>query len=956
MSFIDAFPEPPTPTSTSDRLNFIFDIIPAGLFDNAKKLWEPRLKVDGTEVQIMGTATPSETEEQIGWNLTVTLLKPSQYSLFTNSASIDFGFGQKIAGAWDAATFVTILTGAKVHALKRTKVGPQNNPQDAVTVTIVSNDLDRLAKTAERGLIIYDSDRTNISDADLKPILDVDGHSYTPEIIPIPGLKLSDIFAEVFLNRCDFDWVKTDLPADDYPILQYRVNIGQRFYDGVKGFVGMYSAAITPLTNGDGDGIWITDTTIVQPAGFPTPKRVSVDQAISIELGTERQRLDALILQYSSLENNYDYTTFDFKNSTTVKGAVETDVERITIEFRKITSPTTNVIVRTALNIENKVTTLNGIEIDESSDDYEFDGKGRVNRQTKTIKKLLPTGGVTYSTSAMQNVRTEEEEYSYAPHPFRPRTDITERRDFHSRGLMAKIVDTVIATTGAPLQMEATKAHRSGYLANDVSVTDVILSEAAILSRSETAEPLRDGTVRVHVFEVDELTGLVIRDDTENRPGEVGLSGQHTSNDELIVYAAPGGTRSVDRVESLSIQELPLKYGIPLGRRILKQRQSDAGTVNIPVLGWDETLRKGFPITAVDPRNGADLGTFLITGRSITIDKTGLVMNLTGRAMAASTQPPAEIERYATVIQASTAQTFSVSLLCLAGNGISLDPTNVSNLSIEARHVEIPARPWVNLEAGGSIDLAEWDGNTEPFEIRVTASAVAAVIREDFGIVIGPTMVPDFPVLLGEGHGHGSGTTLTLPATVPFGSDKILVVGIGNRNQGVPTGVTYNGVAMTAISAGAGSIGTRITSWYLINPPEGTANIVATYGLSQLLTDAVYAVFGNVNQTTPISNFRTGTAGGANANMNIADFTGKGIVDFLNKWGEIFTTPKHNPVPGAGQTTVDIFPNPSDDSQCLASSFAVNGDTTHMAWTISPSVGDSNYSQVAVGLNTVAQV
>jgi hypothetical protein len=79
MSFIDAFPEPPTPTSTGDRLNFIFDIIPAGLFDNAKKLWEPRLKVDGTEVQIMGTATPSETEEQIGWNLTVSLLKPSQY-------------------------------------------------------------------------------------------------------------------------------------------------------------------------------------------------------------------------------------------------------------------------------------------------------------------------------------------------------------------------------------------------------------------------------------------------------------------------------------------------------------------------------------------------------------------------------------------------------------------------------------------------------------------------------------------------------------------------------------------------------------------------------------------------------------------------------------------------------------------------------------------------------------
>jgi hypothetical protein len=779
-------------------------------------------------------------------------------------------------------------------------------------------------------------------------LVDADGNSYVPEVLAVPGLTLEDLLQEVIVTRCGFSAVDGDLPTRDWPIQQYRVPPGGRLYDGLKGFLGVYPHAIRPL----GDVLWITDTTIEQPDALPAPRTITLDQAMSINLGTEKQKLDAFRLIYSGLENNYDYTTFKYEYPLDATPTTVTETERISIEFRKRTSPITNVVVRTALNIENKRTLQSGVEIDNASDVYEFDSKGRLEHRRNTMQKLLPDSGLGYAANSLQNFGLETDEYGYAPHPFKPRSDYVQRRLRTSEGLVA--TDSINRNpNGSEIVMDYVTAVRSAFV-----TTDTTLSTRLFKTQSETAEPLRDGNVRVRERIVDELNSLVIKDASEDRPGEISVSGQTTSSEELLVYAVAGATRSSeDIIEDLNIAELPIKFGIPLARRIIKQRQADRGTLNLPVLGYDETLVKALPVKVFDRDGIYELGTFLISGRTIVVNALGVITTFTGKTMVTGTFPFEEIERYARTINSLEELTCEFDFDCLTGYGLGIDPSIIPpHLTIEARHADRFPPPWTNLKEM-DLDVSEWDGSNEPFELRITAGTVAAVTREQFIFRIGPITVPDIPVLIGFGdESASSSSTLVIPVVIPFGSNKILIVAVGNRNQGIPTGVTYGVTPMTALASSPGAIGTRMSLWWLIDPPEGSDSITATFGTSQLDMTGIYEVYRNVSQTTPFSNSRAAALGGANPDMDVSDFTGKLIVDFINKWGEISVTPKHDPIPGDGQTLIDLKYNAVTDVQAVASSDSLLGDTDDMDWTISPITGNSNFSQIAVGLNTFAQI
>lgn len=101
----------------------------------------------------------------------------------------------------------------------------------------------------------------------------------------------------------------------------------------------------------------------------------------------------------------------------------------------------------------------------------------------------------------------------------------------------------------------------------------------------------------------------------------------------------------------------------------------------------------------------------------------------------------------------------------------------------------------------------------------------------------------------------GTGATRTFSITVPSGSDQILLVSFatndGDQANGF-TSVTFGGTAMTLLDSTviSGTIG--VVTYYLVNPPAGTANVVWTN--SSVWTAGVYfsTVFAGVDQTTPI--------------------------------------------------------------------------------------------------------
>lgn len=86
--------------------------------------------------------------------------------------------------------------------------------------------------------------------------------------------------------------------------------------------------------------------------------------------------------------------------------------------------------------------------------------------------------------------------------------------------------------------------------------------------------------------------------------------------------------------------------------------------------------------------------------------------------------------------------------------------------------------------------------------------------------------------------GDGSGSSLTFEHVVNAGSNKILLVGInqedasgGGATCDPISGITYDAVALTQIDTQLyDSANNRADLWYLLNPNEGTANVVATLG------------------------------------------------------------------------------------------------------------------------------
>lgn len=719
MPFIDAFPDTIPVLRTASLLNFILDIEPIEPGELKHFLWVPRLLVDGDEVRIRDVARVSEDENSLGETLTVTLVDDDDRALFTSTASIEFGIGRTIDGDWDETTFITLLTDAEVSGIGYDIQGAPQNMTDRSAITIISKTANRINKTSETGLIIYDSDRVTITDSDLKPVKDSNGNVYTPIAVAIPGLKLSDLFQRVFIVECGFDNYFTNLPADDYPLQRYQVKMGERFYDGLKGFIGMFTPAVTPV----GDDIWITDTTIAQPDGFPDPKEITVDRPLGINTQQSRQDLDGLLVQYVGLENNYDFTTFRYEYPIDVKGRLRTESEIITIEFRKIV-PTGSIIVREAINIENRRSFLSGTEVDNSSESTEFTSNGWPSHIRKTTQKRLPPISDPSLAPILQNALTEREEYIYNPHPFKRQTQYTSRRSFHSDGIIAHDADNPLPD-GSEYLRDLTTAQRSGNVA-----TGQTFVSGPIRTREETTEPLRNGNVRFREYEVDEMSDLVVVDRVGEKPGEIGMSGVSSTQQELLVLAPGVTARTADFVEDFPVGELPLRYAQPLAERVIVQRQADAGTVSIPVIGYDASLKKGVPIKVGD-RDGNSLGNFLITGRTIDIDASGVIVNLSGRAIAGSDAPLQQIPVYSRTIADSEVLLFTIPVECTDGYTMRVLQGSVADVSIEARHGASGA--YTNIETT-ELDLSPWDGTTQNFQIRITAGTVTEHTRVQFDV------------------------------------------------------------------------------------------------------------------------------------------------------------------------------------------------------------------------------
>lgn len=600
----------------TSELQFFCTILPPRPIGNYCE-FDEKLTIDGSEIKIRDW-NYDENADRAGATLNVTLLDPADGANLNNYSSVKFEIGEKISGVWK---WETLIESGDVQQSSLTFGRTGNAPSDSFSFSVSADLNSKLNKTPSTDLVIYDSSIQTLSEDDFEPILDTEGREYKTQVLPKSNLKLYELFQKIFVERCGFSSVSSNLP--NYGISRLDFETGTSFYESLKGLIGIFE----PLFYESGNALKIIDATAVLPSGFPAPRTVTISKARALSTEQSRKRLDAFRLIYTEDERNFDFITYDTKTYTKPSGRFgtsgygETDFEERYREYRKFSQP--GVVLSKKLEYRKK--TAHNSEtavIGETFDNYFYDSFGEMVRRTRRVNSRIPdleNGGIL----TILPVREEYERFDRASHPFEKRKRFLKRRELNVAGIIS--IDSNNQQLDRDFERDISTAYRSGNLDPDMTTRF-----GEISTRIETFEPQRDGTVKVSVWAKDHLSDTILDDDEYDSPGEIGTNALSQAQNRIYVFDEDNATRSTEKTENFNIGPLPLVHGIPLARRVLKKRKTKPNRLQMELIGRDNTLTKGTPIQAV-VREGTVLGNFLIEGRSMRGSREGRFMTITGK-------------------------------------------------------------------------------------------------------------------------------------------------------------------------------------------------------------------------------------------------------------------------------------------------------------------------------------
>ena len=280
--------------------------------------------------------------------------------------------------------------------------------------------------------------------------------------------------------------------------------------------------------------------------------------------------------------------------------------------------------------------------------------------------------------------------------------------------------------------------------------------------------------------------------------------------------------------------------------------------------------------------------------------------------------------------------------------------------------------PILAEESGGEEDVirASESYKSNLWSIWDDASGTALVSRKYDGSetdwIAGGTVEGALAVDATSSGTASAGTTLTVAHACGTGTDRLLVVSVSASDDStasettIPTGVTYNSVAMTKLDgnavnkSGTDQVGSSI--WYLVAPTTGTNNIVATFGAT--MSDMALGGLSFTGADQGSAPMRTaGTDGNDNAS-SVSEATtsiaGDIVVDALavfTESGDVSATV------GASQT--QIYNTRNQDVRGAMSRETATGTSTTMSWALGSSTAvflttGAVKQRIVVGLDTHA--
>lgn len=601
------------------KLRLIVDVLPIVVSNNYQD-YAVRLKMNDVAIPIESWALDAP-DNSAGKTFSATIARFSDRAAFTNSAAIKFEID---LGDGFYTEFEGILT-----EKNSTLANENNRPNDSFSFTAADASTDRLSYSPTRTTIIYDPARETINVTDYEPLYDTAGRAFPLDAVAVPNLSLWKLFTAIYVNRCGFSEVQSNLP--DYPIRRAEVSATGTFHSAVAPHVGMFE----PVVFTQGTVLWIVDATTVLPSGFPAPRQLLASKIDGLQTSQTIERVDGFNVQCSVAELGEFYTLRVDTETETVgnsgdDGFTRTIKKTYVREYRIANQP--GVVVG-EVN-EKEVTQIfdsssNVFPIDETTETYGYDSFGRQKKTTKVVKKDTPDlpGG---ETSSLKIVRSELSTVSYGINPFFPSKQIQKKNEMIATGLIA--LDSEVQFLGKDFPQDFIKATEAGNLKDTTALVTGTLESVV-----DTFKPLRNGQVIVKRIVTDftpTAVGrkpIVTESPSQPRSGDVSLKGQGGGRQIVrIVYPSDDYTPTRAVREDFAVGELPLEFAIPLARRRLLRKTSINQRISPNVVGLDRSIERG-SLFSVYNRETEEEGKLIVEGYKKHGDESKTYMVLRGR-------------------------------------------------------------------------------------------------------------------------------------------------------------------------------------------------------------------------------------------------------------------------------------------------------------------------------------
>ncbi|MFK7807762.1 MAG: beta strand repeat-containing protein, partial [Saprospiraceae bacterium] len=144
-----------------------------------------------------------------------------------------------------------------------------------------------------------------------------------------------------------------------------------------------------------------------------------------------------------------------------------------------------------------------------------------------------------------------------------------------------------------------------------------------------------------------------------------------------------------------------------------------------------------------------------------------------------------------------------------------------------------------------------------------------------------------FITLDNSSSGSGIGTTYTLSHTTGTLTNGLLIVTVCRSGAAsVTSSVTYNGLSLTRQGGGSNGSGAMAEIWYLVNPPTGTFDVIATIPDAAAEHKVLALTYNNVNQVSPFIGSSSGFGSGSTSSRTFPSSSNRLAIDVLSITGQ----------------------------------------------------------------------